>query len=397
MRRLIASCAAIAILLSLTRLAESIPRPGRPDNETGGSLSRHSAQPSHSVTRIQPDSLVHLGSFRVPQGISVGTAQLGFEYGGTALAFNPANNSLFIVGHDWDQFTAEIGIPGFNETAPVLQALTDAWEGRTVGDDSKVGGQLVYRNQLILTKYMFYDASHGQTASHATRPLDLAIRGRVNGPHKVGKLLPGFYAGYMAHVPPAWQAQLGGPVLTGNCCLSIISRTSYGPAAFVIDPANIGIKDRAIPLVYYPADHQTLGAYGAPGVHPVFSGATSVKGLVFPEGTSSVLFIGSTGIGNYCYGEAAECGDPVSPYKGEHAYPYRAYVWAYSAFDLAAVKSGVKRPWDVKPYATWELPFGNQRPGSIGGAALDPATGHIYVSQRFADGDRPLIQVFKVQ
>jgi hypothetical protein len=32
-----------------------------------------------------------------------------------------------------------------------------------------------------------------------------------------------------------------------------------------------------------------------------------------------------------------------------------AFVWAYDLNDLAAVKAGQKRPWDVVPYATWEL------------------------------------------
>ena len=41
--------------------------------------------------------LTYLGAFRLPSG-NFGASS--FEYGGTALAYNPANNSLFIVGHD---------------------------------------------------------------------------------------------------------------------------------------------------------------------------------------------------------------------------------------------------------------------------------------------------------
>ena len=89
----------------------------------------------------------------------------------------------------------------------------------------------------------------------------------------------------------------------------------------------------------------------------LFNLATTMAGVVFPEGTRSVLFFGRQGLGKYCYGEASDCGDPVQTSKGGHAYPYAYYVWAYDALDLAAVKSGQRQPWDVKPYAVWELDF----------------------------------------
>ena len=48
-----------------------------------------------------------------------------------------------------------------------------------------------------------------------------------------------------------------GPALTGQCCLAIISRTSYGPAVSVFDPNDLGVKNPVpdIPLLYYPASH----------------------------------------------------------------------------------------------------------------------------------------------
>jgi len=344
---------------------------------------------------IQPGNLVHLGSFKVPQ--NVGPGERGLECGGTGLAFNPANNSLFIVGHPADQRTAEISVPRFGGTATVLQGLADPVEGKRVSDDSDaIGGQLVYNGRLYVTKFGYYDATHSQVASHMARPLELSEQGVVQGPFRIGKLGAGFYAGFMALVPAEWRARLGGPVLTGNCCLSIIGRTSYGPAAAAFDLDRLGVAQDAVSLVHYTADHQTLGEYGAPGKHPVFNGATRIRGLVFPERTSSVLFFGATGIGNYCYGFAPDCGAPGFD-KGEHAYPYRGYVWAYDANELAAVKAGKKRPWNVRPYATWELALPNVGSDEIGGVAYDPATGRIFVSQRLADGERPVIHVYVVR
>jgi hypothetical protein len=257
----------------------------------------------------------------------------------------------------------------------------------------RIAGNLVYKNRLYFTAFIFYDANLVATASHFSRPLTLSS-GTVVGPLRAGLMDPAFYGGYLGLIPAEWQARLGGPALTGNCCLSIISRTSYGPSVSSFNPESIGTAQS---LVYYDQAHQTLGLYGASGSHPVFNGSTRIRGVVFPQGTSSVLFIGTTGVGPYCYGEGLACGDPANTSKGEHAYPYRAYVWAYDANDLAAVKAGTKQPYAVTPYATWEIAaLGNTDYDQIGGAAYDPATGRIFISQKTADGDKPVIHVFKI-
>ena len=214
----------------------------------------------------------------------------------------------------------------------------------------------------------------------------------------------------MGLVPSAWQDALGGPVLNGNCCLGVISRTSFGPAAFTLNPADIGVKDPipATPLVYYPEAHQTLGAWN--GTNQYFNGTSQVTGIVFPTGSRSVLFFGRHGLGTFCYGPGTGdsdkagqpvdsgvdrwCFDPADGNKGTHAYPYRYYVWAYDANELAAVKAGKQKPWDVKPYAVWpfSLPFGET--ALLQGAAYDPATGRIFVSQAYGDGELPVIHVY---
>jgi hypothetical protein len=339
------------------------------------------------LPRLTASSLVYQGSFKVP-------ANVGYEYGGTAMAFDAAQQTLYMVGHDWDQRIGAIRVPAIGGTAGVAQNLVDAGGGSVGTGTWKVGGTLVYKSRLLFTKFIFYDADNTQRLTHFSRPLTLSS-GSVTGPSRVGSDKPGYYSGYMGTVPDEWQAILGGPALTGNCCLSIISRTSYGPAAASFDPDALG---NATTLVAYPQDHQTLGTYGASGSHPVFNGSTRVAGVVFPAGTRSVLFIGSTGVGNYCYGEASACNDPSNNSKGEHAYPYRGYVWAYDANDLAAVKTGSKQPWQVVPYATWELTaLGNVPYWGIGGAAWDPTTKRIYLSEKNADGERPIVHVYVVQ
>ncbi len=363
--------------------------------------------------------LAYQGAFRLPQGASGGSS---FDYGGTALSFNPARGSLFVVGHDWQQQVAEIGVPEVRQgstiaalaTAVVLQPFVDVTEGRMrlvdpSGPTIKVGGTLPYAGRLLLTAYVYYDGNGTQSLSHVTAGLNFSIAGTARGPFRVGTLGAGFVSGYFALIPAEWQSALGGPVMGGQCCLSIISRTSYGPSAFAIDPAQLGVVDPlpATPLLYYTGAHP-LGPYD--GQSLLFNGSTVMAGAVFPEGTRSILFFGKQGVGPLCYGEGTSdasrqgqptgdgsiwCYDPTAGGKGYHAYPFESRVWAYDALDLAAVKSGSRQPWDVKPYAVWSfsLPFGGQR---ILGAAYDAKTGRIFLSQEYGDDARPLVHVLSV-
>ena len=80
---------------------------------------------------------------------------------------------------------------------------------------------------------------------------------------------------------------------------------------------------------------------------------------------------------------------------GYNAPPYVAQVWAYNADDLVKVKTGQLQPWQVLPYAVWHLnlPFGSTE---VGGVAYDSATQRLFVTQRFGDGEKSVIHVYKV-
>jgi hypothetical protein len=376
-----------------------------------------------SPPRLGSSDLVYQGGFLLPSQVS---DQKTFAYGGTALAYNRAHRSLFAVGHDWYQLTAEVTIPKSRRTASLrnlrrsrfLQPFTDATDGKvdaTGGTNNKIGGQLVYRGRLYGSVYVYYDATGSQIVSHWVRSSTNLAGASAKGLYRIGKLGAGLVSGFMAEVPFKWRRLLGGPALTGNCCIPIISRTSFGPAAFAFDPARLGGSQPVpdTPLVYYPQEHPTLGAWDAtwnPAKGVLFGGATTIRGVVFPRNTRSVLFFGTQGTGPFCYGEGTDqrnlagtptpdgttwCYDRDDSSKGTHAYPYVPQVWAYDAANLLAVRKRRKRPWQVKPYATWtlRLPYGSAR---IGGAAYDPAANRIYVSQQYGAGTEPVIQVFKV-
>lgn len=362
------------------------------------------------MVSIQKSDLVYEGAFRVPRS-SQGASR--FDYGGTALAYNPANNSLFLTGHDQQQMTAEISIPqiissnevGGLDTAQVLQTFRDPVEGRrnqvggSSGGGTKIGGHLVYDDKLYVSAFAYYDASGSQSSSHFVRPLNLATTGQVQGPFKLGSSSARWLAGYMGHVPPEWQAAFGGPALTGLAGVSIAGAQSNGPAAAVFDPANVGGSNAAQLLLGYSLSQTLAHVYGytETSTNPYWNNASEVRGVVFPNGTSSVLFFGMHGTGPYCYGSGTSCNDPVDKDQGNHSYPYEHYVWAYDANDLVAVKNGQRAPGSLRPYAVWsfETPFSGGE-NKIGGAAWDPQTRRIYLLGRSQDGNYPLVHVYRV-
>ena len=176
--------------------------------------------------------------------------------------------------------------------------------------------------------------------------------------------------------------------------------------------------------VLRPADPVYPVNDGCHNTSTLFNCSSEVRGVVFPQGTRSVLFFGRQGLGTICYGEGTSdkalhgqlvdpvnepdvnyCFDPADHNKGFHAWPYAHYVWAYDAVDLKRVRDGALAPWDLKPSSVFQLnlpldaPFGDAADAQsrrIGGAAYDPATGRIFLSQIFDDGRTPVIDVFKV-
>lgn len=374
-----------------------------------------------NLRRLEFSDLVYEGAFRLPS-VDEGDS---FSFGGKPLAYNPDNNSLFVGTHSGK--IAEVTIPEPAKAAlsalpssSYLQAFSDPAAGRmkdVAEEGVSLGGLLVYERQLLGTGVIYYDANNTQTVSHFARPL---LLGEPSAPKmvRVGQSgRTGFVAGYMATVPPEWQSRLGGPAITGQCCLPIMSRTSLGPAAFVFDPAEVtaGKSAAAEPLLYYPKDHPTLGNWEAS--NPTYGGTMQLGGAALINGTRTALFAGRNGLGEFCYGHGTsdeslhgkrgpdgetQCFDPTTTDKGQHAYPYRYQFWAYDLSELAEVRAGRRDPWEVKPYGVWpfELPFPEPQV-KVGGVAYDPARQRVFVAQMQADRDgyahRPLIHVFRVK
>jgi hypothetical protein len=372
--------------------------------------------------RLTFQDLKYAGAFRLPSSEANGD---NFSYGGGPLAFNPARDSLFVGARSGR--VAEITIPtpvssvdvNALPAAEYLQPFHDPTEGRmkdVATDGALLAGLLVHDGRLYGTGSIYYDASNSQSISHFSRPLDLSQPGAGPMRRVWQKGRTGFVAGYLAPIPPEWQLKLGGTAITGQCCVPIVSRTSWGPAAFAWKPSDLAKSGDidAVPLVYYTAEHATLGSWS--GANPTYGGTAEMGGLVLIDGTRTALFVGRNGTGQYCYGigtgdralantttEKGEkfCYDPASADKGQHAYPYRYQMWAYDLNDWAEVAAGRRDPWEVTPYGVW--PFDLPTPDAsvrIAAVAFDPTRRRLFVSQRGADRDtyasKALIHVFQI-
>lgn len=394
-------------------------------------LAAVAAQPSRvtpvsdptNLRRLGLEDLQYQGAFRLPAEESNGDS---FSFGGRPAAYNPARDSLFVGTRSGR--VAEINIPSPvratdpNELpfAKFLQPLIDPAEGRITDiatDGVALSGLLVHGGRLLGTGVIYYDANNTQSLSHFARPLTLTERA-VKGFVRVGASgKTGLVAGYMATVPPEWQSRLGGPAVTGQCCIPIVSRTSYGPAMFTFDPDDVSANKNtaAHPLLYYTSDHQTLGRWE--GSNPTYGGTMQVGGLALIAGTRTALFVGRNGLGPFCYGAGTAdeskaktrgpdgesyCYDPTTSDKGQHAFPYRYQMWAYDLNELAQVRAGKRDPWEVKPHGVWPFELPTPEPGvRIGGVAYDPAGQRLFIAQMQADRDgyafRALMHVFRVQ
>ncbi len=366
-------------------------------------------QPSVALINAADFDSRYLGAFRVPEeDIAAST----FAWGGGAAGFNENNNSLFLVGHIQQQQVGEISIPTIINSlnvndlqrAVVLQPFRDLLiQAPSPLNDINgvyIGGLMVENDRLVGTAYLYYDGGGNTLISHfLLSSTDLALA-TVSGLFQVGNLGGGYVGGYIVQIPPEWQQQLGASYFTGQAAISIISRTSLGPAAFGFDINDLGVDIAPmISYVYYPIENPTLGDYESN--NSFFNGTTSIVGGVFVPNTRSVLFFGSHGMGDFCYGGSVECNDPVIPYQGTHSiggiYAYR--IWAYDVLDFIDVRNGVRQPWEIVPYAVWEfdLPFATPS-REIGGVAFDPVTGRLFISQVSSDGDvnwpYPLIHVY---
>lgn len=382
------------------------------------------SHPASAEDLLYQQHFTKLGAFRVPDsGLGSGThANFDGFYSGQALSFNPDGNgesgSLFLAGH-LGLMVAEISIPALvNSTSTgslnrsrIVQPFGDPMDGKLGsispgGGSTNIGGTWFSNLGLMSTGYVYYDGTSAATGSHFISGPSLSTGGDTQGPSRIGSLNPGYVGGYIAQVPDSKRGDLGGmDLFSGQSGLSVLGRTSLGPAAVAFHSMDVGITNASgLPLVYYPLNHATLGVAGStvttatcnpPLTHVCFSGTTDEAPLsaVAIPGTKTVLFIYSIGFGDSCYKGASPCDN--SQGYGVIGGDRGTLVLAYSWDDLISVAHGSKNPWDILPYAAWRLDTGFSK--KVRGAAYDPTQQILYVSVYSSDTNgSPVIVAYKV-
>lgn len=386
------------------------------------------AQPSN-LPLIQIQDLVYQGAFRIP-GQTYGASSANYMPG--PIAYNPANNSLFVTGFDLDGAIAEFGIPPLSTSndasqlnpAPNLQnfrAILNATPDNNPQGIDEISGMEIIGNRLIVNAVEWYDAPANNT--HTTLVVE-------NPSNLASSPIKGYYslqgaahaAGWITPIPVEWQSVLGSPYLAGSSSkFSIIGRLAVGVSAFGFDPTVFNNPpsgqiptttfldyDLADPLYadysnYQNPRYNLISVNGSTGPGHTFADAQATVGsndlwtgisqasfgMIIP-GTRTYFSIGSSGGHQSGIGYKPTqnngnlCGGPC-PYDASDVYNY---YWLWDVNDLVAVKNGSMNPADVRPYnhgvfnAPLQVDYDTQTPElhPVMGGTYDPVSEILYLS-----------------
>jgi hypothetical protein len=332
------------------------------------------------------------------------------SYGGGAIGVSEDGNFLYISCVQDNAGIAKLEIPRGGGMARVVAPCTgpNAAEIAKIHPDPSafrpmLGGVLELNGRMTVTGYISYDANGGTTASHWGGPTLASL----SGPFR-GTVAPGMVKSQMAPIPQEWRALLGGPALSSAGYTSIISRASYGASVSVFDPAAVtGNNFPMTMLLGCPHSVVSCITYGTPTSND-YNGSELSGGFFIVPGTRTLAVIERESSGPTCYGyatrNAAQHGqpyldavycyslsDPIDT-KGPKGYPYRLVAKLYDLNELVAVKQGLKKPWDIRQYATVDMP-GSAPNEYITSGAYNPVRGEFYLL-RFAGAGVSTVDVY---
>lgn len=378
--------------------------------------------PPTALPRLAVAMLQYEGAFRLPAD-EFGASSLNYSEG--PLVYNPARNSIFIVGHNHQQALAEFAVPALvksttlaelNMASAPLQNFVTVLD-RTSGGNPQaldvIGGLGLLDGQLVVNAYEYYDASTDNT--HTT----LIVR---NSSELARSRVEGFYAfaggaghtsGWLSPIPPAWQTLLGGTHLTGQSSgMPIISRLSVGPSAFAFNA-----RDLTNANVPNPIPTATLLDFSL--AHPLHDDLENNSrnndlwthlsrvtfGVIVPNTRTYATFGYSGGHkSGVCYKCTQSNGYECGGYCAPEAKDYQQSFWFWDVNDLLKVKNGEIASHTVRPYAHGALPtpFENAE-HQIGGGSFDPTSNRLFFSIQKADttqgqyANPPVIVVYRVR
>lgn len=373
------------------------------------------------------DKWEYIGGFRLPAD-NYGDSNVTYAEGIITLGAN--GQSMYVVGHPYQQAIAEFSIPtlvnslnvnDFNR-ARVIQNFSRVLNRPETGNPQtmdRIGGMEYINGQLVVNTYIYYDAAN--IGTHTT----LVVKNAAN---LAGSGVGGYHSysarahatGWISKIPSPWQSALGGTYITGDSSgKPIIGRLSVGPSAFAFDPLSMPLSTMSpssiqlTKLLDFSLDH--IVGIGSQSVESYLNNSTRTNklwnhlskaayGFVVP-GTRTYMTVGfnggmDSGVG---YKITQDNGNLCGGYCAYSASDYANYYWLWDMNDLLKVKAGQMNAYDVKPYAygRFDRPYASNGFNPVLGGAFDEATNTLYLSLERGEilpysGWAPTIVAFKL-
>ena len=388
--------------------------------------------------RIQPEDLVYLGAFRLPDG----PEDIGWAYSGQALTYYPEGDpegqdvfsgSLFGTGHRWNTYVSEISIPvpviSLNKnldelnmavTLQSFQNIRPAYFDTVYLEQTRAGlAYLSPQGSQITGKLYYCFAAHaGQMDAkpvHGWCEQNLSDS-RQAGPWYMEDYRNYLTADYIFDIPESWAGLYtpGMRLATGR--FRDGGQVSKGPTIFAYGPWNEGNPPEqgstiaCTPLLVYG----DVDTENSPALHNYHhSDAWDGSVWLTAGDKSAVIFTGTKGRGQCWYGliDGTVWEPPYPNDKPDSLLETRGW-WSemltgqmifFDTDDLAAVARGEMALWEPQPYDSLDLdPYlyhiqSERQKMHVQACAFDREHGYLYVMEPEVDDYKSLIHVWQVQ
>ena len=374
---------------------------------------------------LQPDRIHYLGAFQLPMDGDLEEEM--FSWSGEAIAYAEERDSLFVVGHNWFTYVAEISVPNpmMSEIvsqlpmAEILQPLTNIRDGLFDRWDLEIPrvGLEVMDDDLYFCWGAHYQDVEG-LGTHGVHALDLSEESADHvvliGDHNYST------NDYLFKIDAEWREAFFDDMdlVTGR--FRDGGWSGMGPALFAFSSEDLknGEMDEeidAMPLILYSNSYE--GDEGGKMVGYSHADSWSGGAWVGSEVGSAVVFVGTHGWGETWYGfsngvvyptsgdtdeEIPEVPEWPHDERGWWNDDFRATMIFYDANDLVKVSEGNLMADEVQPYAMIDINefllgvHDETAMQYLGGVAYDAGQQRLFVMELFADEGRPVVHVFGI-
>ncbi len=334
--------------------------------------------------------LNYQGNFHLPTLKGLSYAQYTFNFSQFPFAYRPKTNTLVIRGHQNFIDFAEVNIPAMGGTAAVIGNWFDITGGLLAKYTVTYPATKFFPRSLVIDNNdmaygcisAWYDVNNTNYTTHFSTDLNTHVSKGLWGTNFHSLACGGYLCELSKTLKDYYKVRFGG----GESIAQGLSGTNNGPSLYAYDintnlPA--GSNQTATNLVKYPITTPYPGYDGSWQFNAIHS---------LPD---HVIWTGKRGVGNAWYGESDsstgahptsvryidKCGNS----KGYHNDNYQPTMWICDNDSIIAGKPKITE-FNLAPYLKGTV-------CSYISSAID-LSGRLFVLERQADSDKPLIHVF---